>query len=149
MGNTRKGSSLEFAILIHSTKSATRLRRCSRNREQLRSRYSQAFLHQRSARVERHAKRIRPPATGGRLCVDDPEHERARRIRPRRRRTGVKCVGNTGLLIDLLLFVELVAEPVARPLQAQRQAGRPVENGSAGETARAPSAPPRPRAWWR
>src|SRR5262249_61326969 len=67
-------------------------------------------------------------------CYDDPDCERARRIRPRRRGTGLKSVGNTGLLIDPLLFVELVAEPIARPLQAQRQAGRPVEDGSAGET---------------
>src|SRR5262245_18685579 len=105
----------------------------SQLRQQLQSWSSQALLHQPSARLERHSQRVRLPATGGHPLFDGPERNRACGIRSRRHRTGVNRIGDTRLLIDLFLFVELVAERVARPLQAQRQARLAIENRSAGE----------------
>jgi hypothetical protein len=43
-------------------------------------------------------------------------------------RAGIDAVRNTGLIIDPLLFVELIAEPVARPLQLLCQTGLTVAN---------------------
>src|SRR5262245_15751050 len=88
----------------------------SQLRQQLQSWSSQALLHQPSARLERHSQRVRLPATGGHPLFDGPERNRACGIRSRRHRTGVNRIGDTRLLIDLFLFVELVAERVARPL---------------------------------
>src|SRR5215475_11170292 len=105
----------------------------SQLRQRLQSWSSQALLHQPSARLERHSQRVRPLATRGHPLFDDPERDRARGIRSRWHRTGVNRIGDTRLLIDLFLFVELVAERVARPLQAQRQAGLAIEDRSAGE----------------
>jgi hypothetical protein len=48
--------------------------------------------------------------------------------------TGITAVGDARLVIDRLFFVELVAEPVGRPLQLQRQAGLAVANRPVGET---------------
>src|SRR6516162_10225502 len=102
-------------------------------RQRLQSWSSQALLHQPSARLERHPQRVRLPATRGHPLFDNPDRDGARGIRSRRHRTGVNRVGNICLLIDLFLFVELVAERVARTLQAQRQAGLAVEDRSARE----------------
>src|SRR6516164_6923251 len=102
-------------------------------RQRLQSWSSQALLHQPSARLERHSQRVRLPATGGHPLFDEPERNRARGIRSRRHGTGVKGVGDIRLLIDLFLFVEVVAERVARPLQAQRQTRLAIEDRSAGQ----------------
>jgi hypothetical protein len=48
--------------------------------------------------------------------------------------TRITTVGDTGLVIDRLLFIKFVAQPIGRPLQFQRQTGLVVANRPVGET---------------